>query len=162
MLSQYLEDDSSPRAERLLRTCPELTGEVCAGLLRDAEAAAAGSVAAPAPRQHRAFLARCRPDGLDAVFPAGSPDIDPNVTGRLRPAMARADEAEAAFDDTGDVASLLTAVAVWRRILGQHELSDAYPALRAALSNRSGAAFRTALQRVDVLERQAASVRDEL
>jgi tetratricopeptide (TPR) repeat protein len=141
LLGEYLDHDSFPRAEQQLRAAPELLGTAVDRILlteistaeRHQESATVARL-----RQHRAFLRRCRTEGLDRVFLPGSRDIDPAVVADIREALSTADAAESRFDRTAAPEALREAGAMWRSIVAHPALSAAYPALRAAVLNDAG------------------------
>jgi hypothetical protein len=140
LLDDYLGHDSFTRAAEQLRAFPVLLGDEADAILADlAEAAHRRDDGTELRlRQQLAFLRRCRRDGLDHVFQAGSPDIDPTVVAGIRAEMASADAAEARFDATGQPEALRAAGDTWRSIAAQPDLEAAFPALRAALLNNAG------------------------
>lgn len=88
--------------------------------------------------QFRAFLARCRREGLEEIFPPNHPHIDPKVVSAITSDMNTANEAEADYDRAANTEDLTDAAAAWRRVLEDGSLASAYPGLRAAVSNDAG------------------------
>jgi hypothetical protein len=141
LIERLLEDDSFPRAGATLTANQVL-------LTDDADMALAALAAqaeqdgdedrAVAIGQLRAFIGRCRRTGLAAVFPPDHPDIDPAVVSVIGADMRAADDAEASYDRTGDIAALTTAAAAWHQVMTHPSLASAYPGLRAALLNNGG------------------------
>lgn len=134
---ELLEHDSFPRAGRALRERPALLSEA-ADRVFDALAADARRCPAAAVEQLQRFVRRCRRSGLDAVFPSGRPEIDPQMVTIVAADMAEANRSEAVFDRSGDSMALSRAAAAWRRIVGEPRLTSAYPGLRAALLTNAG------------------------
>jgi hypothetical protein len=130
--------DSFPRTGALLRADDRLLSgssrELIDHLVEDARRGEI-LVTAELVAQYRSFLGRCAPDTLDAVFPAGSNLVDPQVVGVIEDDLDRARAAEAAYRGGGDVDDLYAAVDAWERVLAAPVLVEAYPDLRAALLN---------------------------
>lgn len=141
-LLRLLATDSYPRTGRMLCADTRLLSPEAAtlvgGLATEAETGGL-PVTAALVRQYRAFLGRCAPNTLDAVFPAGSTMNDPQVVTVLQDDLdcaraADADYARAGRDDDVDHADR-----AWQRILAVPAVGDAYPDLRAALLNDAAA-----------------------
>jgi hypothetical protein len=138
-LDEYLAEDSWLRAEQLLRShTTAILGPGSLRMLREAGGGDGATGEALRARRHLAFLTRCAQRGLDDVFPALASYVDPLVTTPLYPAMARADAAEAVYDERGEVAAIAASAAQWREILASPSLANAWPGLLAALLNNAG------------------------
>ena len=138
LIEGLLEDDSFPRAGATLAANPALltpaADDVMAALETHAEQRRDGDRAIMIS-QFRAFAGRCRRAGLAAVFPPDHPAIDPVVVSIVGADMRAADDAERAYDRTGDIGTLTAATAAWHRVMTHPSLVSAYPGLRAALLN---------------------------
>ena len=146
-LLRLLATDSYPRTGRMLRADARLLSAEAAtlmvGLATEAETGAL-PVAAALVRQHRVFLARCAPSALDAIFPAGSTMIDPQVVMILQNDLDCARAADADYAHAGKGDDVDRADRAWQRVLSVPAVGYAYPDLRAALLNDAAA---TALRR---------------
>ncbi len=138
LIEGLLEDDSFPGAGATLAANPALltpvADDVLAALLVQAEQRGDGDRAIMIS-QFRAFAGRCRHARLAAVFLPDHPAIDPVVVSIVSADMRAADDAERAYDCTGDIGALTAAAASWRRVMTHPSLESAYPCLRAALLN---------------------------
>jgi tetratricopeptide (TPR) repeat protein len=138
LVEGLLEYDSFPRTGATLAANPALltpgADDVMAALLAQVEQRGDGDRAIMIS-QFRAFVGRCRRTGLAAVFLPDHPAIDPVVVSIVSADMRAADDAERAYDRTGDIGTLTAAAAAWRRVITHPSLVSAYPGLRAALLN---------------------------
>ncbi len=141
LIEGLLEDDSFPRAGATLAANPALltpgADDVMAALLTQAEQRGDGDRAIMIS-QFREFVGRCRQTGLTAVFLPDHPAIDPVVVSIVSADMRAAEDAEQAYDRTGDIGTLTAAAVAWRRVMTHPNLASAYPGLRAALLNNGG------------------------
>jgi tetratricopeptide (TPR) repeat protein len=139
LLRALLDDDSFPRAGRLLAAGPVLLTPAADRILDELAVDASAPYRPAAIDQLRAFLQRCGRDGLPAVFPAGHAEIDPTMVAVIRSDMDAGNAAEEAYARTGDPTALHAASEAWLRVVRAPALRAAYPGLRAALDNDAGA-----------------------
>ncbi len=146
LMSQVVDGDDFRATGSALRRWPVLLDSGSAAALNELSAEAVRNNnpdRVALLRQFSAFLERCRYAPLDAIFPVDNKFVDPMAFALVSSAMDVAEEADAAYRRTRDAVQLDRAVDAWQQVIGHVGLEEAYPALRAALSNNAGSVFLT-------------------
>ena len=100
LVRALLDDDSFPRAGRLLAATPELLTPGADRVLDELAVDESAPYRPAAIDQLRAFLNRCRRVGIADVFPAGHDEIDPQVVDLVRAEIDAGNAAEATYGRT--------------------------------------------------------------
>jgi len=141
-LEEFIGARTWDESRRILEAHPELLTDEADALLGQWIAAAQAQGDEEARRileEHRVLLRRCREVGIERAFAelGGGPPIPPEFQADFR----HAQEGEARYRQTRDLAELNEAIAAWERILNHPAFSQADERFRLGSLNDAGGAY---------------------
>jgi tetratricopeptide (TPR) repeat protein len=141
-LEEFIGARTWDESRRILEAHPELLTDEADALLGQWIAAAQAQGDEEARRileEHRVLLRRCREVGIERAFAelGGGPPIPPEFQADFR----HAQEGEARYRQTRDLAALNEAIAAWERILNHPAFSQADERFRLVAWNDAGGVY---------------------